>query len=118
MENAINKNESLHEKNTNLGVSKNRWYPQIIHFNRVLYYKPSILGYPYFWKHPYLCLEGGTLPETNIFAPENGWLEYDPFLWGWPIFRGGQAVSFREGMCFFHEEIHFGGMNIVLIFIF
>ena len=30
------------------------WYPQIIHFNRVFRYKPSILGYyPYFWKHPY-----------------------------------------------------------------
>ena len=27
-------------------------YPQIIHFNRVFHYKPSILGYPYFWKHP------------------------------------------------------------------
>ena len=27
--------------------------------------------------------------ETNIhFAPENGWLEYDPFLLGRPIFRG------------------------------
>ena len=29
------------------------WYPQIIHFNRVFHYKPSILGYHYFWKHPY-----------------------------------------------------------------
>ena len=28
--------------------------PQIIHFNRVFSYKPSILGYPYFWKHPYV----------------------------------------------------------------
>ena len=28
------------------------WYPQIIHFNRIFHYKPSILGYPYFWKHP------------------------------------------------------------------
>ncbi len=28
--------------------------PQIIHFKRVWnHYKPSILGYPYFWKHPY-----------------------------------------------------------------
>ena len=27
-----------------------------------------------------------TLPETNI-APENGWLEDDRFLLGWPIFR-------------------------------
>ena len=23
-----------------------------------------------------------TLPETNIFAPKNGWLEYDCFLLG------------------------------------
>ena len=36
-----------------------------------------------------------TLPETNI-APENGWLEYKPFLLGRPIFRG--YVSFREGI--------------------
>ena len=28
--------------------------PQIIHFNRVFHYKPSILGYHYFWKHPYI----------------------------------------------------------------
>ena len=32
------------------------WYPQIIHFNRVFHYKPSILGYPYFRKHPYSCI--------------------------------------------------------------
>ena len=38
----------------------------------------------------------GTLPETNILAPENGWLEYDRFLLGWPIFKG-ENVSFREG---------------------
>ena len=24
-----------------------------------------------FWQHPY-----HNLPETNMFAPENGWLEY------------------------------------------
>ena len=29
---------------------------QIIHFNRVFHYKPSILGYPYFWKHPFVVL--------------------------------------------------------------
>ena len=28
--------------------------PQIIHFNRVFPYKPSIRGYPNFWKHPYI----------------------------------------------------------------
>ena len=26
--------------------------PQIINFHRVFHYKPSILGYPHFWKHP------------------------------------------------------------------
>ena len=37
-----------------MGVSENRGFsPQIIHFNRVFHYKPSILGYPCFWKHPY-----------------------------------------------------------------
>ena len=36
-----------------------------------------------------------TLPETNIFAPENRWLEYDCFLLGWPIFRGELLVSGR-----------------------
>ena len=29
--------------------------PKSSHFNRVFHYKPSILGYPYFWKHPYVC---------------------------------------------------------------
>ena len=42
------------------GCFQEWWYPQIIHFNRVFYYKPSILGYqyPYFWKHPFglICL--------------------------------------------------------------
>ena len=32
------------------------WYPQVIHFNRVFHYKPSIFGYPNFWKPPYLCM--------------------------------------------------------------
>ena len=36
-----------------------------------------------------------TLPETNIFGPENGWLEsYFPF--GMAYFQG-RTVSFREG---------------------
>ena len=42
---------------TYMGVSENSGFsPQIIHFNRVFHYKPSILGYPYFWKHPKLIL--------------------------------------------------------------
>ena len=38
-----------------------------------------------------------TLPETNMFAPENGWLEDDRFLIREVTFQG-QTVSFREGM--------------------
>ena len=36
------------------GVSKNSGTvpPKSSNFNRVFHYKPSILGYPYFWKHP------------------------------------------------------------------
>ena len=30
-------------------------------------------------------------------APENGWLEYKPFLLGFGLFSGAIAVSFREG---------------------
>ncbi len=29
-----------------------------------------------------------TLPETNIFASRNGWLEYDHFLLGFSLFSG------------------------------
>ena len=41
-----------------------------------------------------------TPPKTNI-APENGWLEYYSFLFGWPILRC--YVSFREGMFVVHR---------------
>ena len=39
------------------GCFQKYWYPQIIHFNRVFHYKPSSLGYPYFWKHPSSIME-------------------------------------------------------------
>ena len=38
------------------------------------------------------------LPETNILAPEHGWLELvGSFLLGRPIFRGELLVSRRVG---------------------
>ena len=36
-----------------MGVSKNSGTPKSSIFKRVFHYKPSILGYPYFWKYPY-----------------------------------------------------------------
>ena len=41
------------ESTTIYGRFRTWWYPQIINFNRDFHYKSSILGYPYFWKHPY-----------------------------------------------------------------
>ena len=35
-----------------MGVSLNGGTPKIIHFNKAFHYKPSILGYHFFWKHP------------------------------------------------------------------
>ena len=43
-------------KNYPHGCFQKYGYPQIIHFNKVFHYKPSILGYPFFWKHPHLSM--------------------------------------------------------------
>ena len=48
----------------------------------------------YSWCHSKNC-QTAWMAETNIFAPKNGWLEYDPFLLGRPIFRGELLVSGR-----------------------
>ncbi len=40
-----------------LGVFKNRGTPKSSILIGVFPYKPSILGYPYFWKHPRVCYE-------------------------------------------------------------
>ena len=50
----LQKPREVHESLKNLyGGFLKWWYPQIIHFNGSFHYKPSILGYPYFWKRPY-----------------------------------------------------------------
>ena len=51
----------------------NKWvfpkivYHQIIHFNRVFHYKPSILGYLYFWKHPNHWIKNLQSHDCRIF---------------------------------------------------
>ena len=59
-----------------MGVSKNRGTPQIINFNMGFHYKPSILGYPYFWKHPYILIYatalGGNPPHFMVYPPSCG----------------------------------------------
>ena len=40
------------------------WYPEIIHFNRIFRYKPTILGIPHLWKPPYTYVYAQHLQET------------------------------------------------------
>ena len=43
--------------------------PEIINFNRVFHYKPSILGYPYCWKHPYVyCIAIGFWISVGVLC--------------------------------------------------
>jgi len=58
-------------------------------FNRVLHYKPSILGHHYLWKHPNMCqtrchLLGSNPPRffrvkiSGCFAAQSGWERCHP----------------------------------------
>ena len=75
-------------------VSKNSGTPKSSHFNRVFHYKPSILGYPYFWKHP--CME--YLPTftinlghscRSIFQSHGSYAVGDPWIVGHKIVING-----------------------------
>ena len=91
-----------------MGVSKNNGTPKSSILNRVFHHKPSILGYPYVWKHPntppkitvssttfnHLCGPGlgrfwprfpeefATLACIRISETEKPWKNGRPFFWG------------------------------------
>ena len=50
---------------------------------------------------PFFSIQAWWVPSLKM-APENGWLEDDPFLLGWPIFGG--FLGFRESsfICLFY----------------
>ena len=60
-----------------MGVSKNRGITKSSHFNRVFHYKPSILRYHYFWKHPYTLSNPGPFFHCSIKIP---WKNSPPAL--------------------------------------
>ena len=83
-----------------MDVSKNSGFsPQIIHFNRVFHHKPSILGYLYFWKHPYEYMKlkrccGLDFWMFDVFSRMRS--EGFPFIvgvWGWTCVRVAFVVS-------------------------
>lgn len=61
-------------------------------YHRIKYLKPSISGY--------IKYHQKTLPETNIFPPESGWLGEDPFLLRAGLFSGPSAASFAFKLSF------------------
>ena len=67
------------------GCFQKWWYPQIIHFNRDFHYKPSILGYPYVWKHPYSVdeLQSDVIFNRPMIATGSRDC-HRPALWGRP----------------------------------
>ena len=60
------------------GCFRKSWYPQIIHFNRVFHYKPSILGYPYFGNtHIVTCKQG--LMSLDVIHLNDAYVSLDKF---------------------------------------
>ena len=57
------------ENKKNIG-NHQPWYPQIINFNRVFHYKPSILGYHYFRNPPYIYIYVYIYIHTMIPKPK------------------------------------------------
>ncbi len=82
----------------NMGVSKNRGTPKSSHFNRIFHYKPSILGYHYFWKHPYRY--------TYWYQSSISWVGFSPqptllaaeLLVGLSVLAFGMRQSFSDKM--------------------
>ena len=88
-----------------MGVSENSGTRQIIHFYRVFHYKPSILGYPYFWKHPFGAATIGFL-STNEFSGkaqrrEGNW----PAVRDTQILRSSQHVEQTTGCPKYRERV-------------
>ena len=85
-----------------LDVSKNRVTPKSsISRHRVFHYKPSnILGYPYFWKHPFIS-PGSTNSESLLLVPGEsedygvGCGSHPPLRleWAWSGYGSGKCLG-------------------------
>ena len=73
-----------------MGVSKNSGTPKSSILIGVFHHKPSILGYPYFWKHPYFELINNHTKTTSnsliqlMSIPGRKVLTYTSFCLGFP----------------------------------
>ena len=95
-----------------MGVEPKIWENPPNHhmFNRVFHYKPSILGYHYFWKHPFwkhpnmvgwLCYMAGSLCHVcfdDLSARCLGWIIFAMCL-GSTLAQCMAMASLPEGTC-------------------
>ena len=104
---AANKKRSLDEESSEnafflggggcyMAVSKNSDTPKSSILIGVFHYKPSILGYPYFWKHLYIpqFFWGGTIPwfhDSRIEEVGNS-RNFDTQLWHEKSFQGAFSI--------------------------
>ena len=78
----------IRENPIKMGVSKNRVFPKIGVSpnhplkNRVFHYKPSILGYHYFWISTHICTESHEF-DNLISLGLGPWKSNSPFCIGW-----------------------------------
>ncbi len=77
-------------------------YPQIINFNRVFPYNPSILAYHYFWKYPYPFRSGCTCWFITVgwhFAEchWSGLQSYRGVTISWPTCVWSKAIMRQSG---------------------
>ena len=55
----------------------------------VVHYKPSILGYPYFWKHPYICFKTCLICSSRLFVKEKKHGDWEDKNWDWKLVGWG-----------------------------
>ena len=90
-----------------MDVSKTGGFsPQIIHFNRVFHYKPSILGYHYFWKHPYTWDILGYVFLTLTHPPPQK-INTQLFVWNWIV----QTQTYYHGTWNIYLREFLNGLN-------
>ena len=84
--------------NEHMGVSENRGLsPQIIHFNRVFQYKPSILGYPYFFGNTHMHGKKMFKNESiYIHLCSKIYIYVGIWGWIWTIFQNPQRDMERR----------------------
>ena len=81
-----------------MDVSENSGTPKS-YCNRVFHYKPSILGYPYFWKHPYKQIQAFLL---KFFCVECGLHELKMVKRCWNVgMKLGVGSCFICRLCFY-----------------